>query len=324
MYWTRPPIRPIELADGHRPESEAAAADTSVPTQPPTDAVQPADRARITLDPWPNHAHARDRTECSCNWLGARRQTDCSGQTAPARGRDGLSQADWGLTQSWHGSAGVAQPRSSPFFSGGLTQDPASLWMSHRPGRGRLSGSDDSDSTGPLSRRQYLFLAAGMSGAGATAGGAASGVIGDSSTAVDQAVIIRDLETYASGGGISVVDESNTSFRVSVNVAQGERYVLHLLVDNRADSRTAQRFSLDEVPDPFSVDLFGDPPTGVDVGQVEHTNWLVNIEPEHPTTLPSPTSVPDDEQIIEVLVDVANTAVPKTYELSGALEPTSV
>jgi hypothetical protein len=194
-----------------------------------------------------------------------------------------------------------------------------------RPGTGMTTVvADDTgrEDGGYLSRRQYLALAAGTTGVGATAGGATTGVLdGFSTTDIDQAVILREIESYASGGGVSIIDSSNTAFEVGVTVAQGERYVLHLLVDNRADEQTTQRFKLDTLPQPLSVDLFGDPPTGVEIQQVTHDEWLVNIEPEHPS---NSTSVPDNEQIIEVLVDVANTAVPKTYELSGALEPTSV
>jgi hypothetical protein len=177
------------------------------------------------------------------------------------------------------------------------------------------------DSGGYLSRRQYLALAIGASGAGATVGGATTGILdGSATTDVDQAVILRELETYASGGGLSLIDSDNTAFEVGVTVAQGEQYVLHLLVDNRADEQTKQQLSFDDVPHPLSVEVFGDPPTGVGVQQVEPTEWLVNIEPEHPS---DSTSVPDNQQIIEVLVSVANTASPGTYELSGTLEPTS-
>lgn len=218
------------------------------------------------------------------------------------------------------GRGAIPTTASGPGF---LTEPAWDGALPRRPRGVEARGVSDDDGNWGLSRRELLVIAAATSGAGATVGDAASEVVGDGSTDVDQAVIIRDVETYASGGGLSVVDSSNTDFVVSVEVTQGERYVLHLLVDNRADEKTNQQFRFDEIPEPLSVELFGDQPTGVDVQAMDHTEWAVNIEPEHPTGLPSPTSVPDDEQIIEVLVEVANTAAPKTYELNGTLEPTS-
>jgi hypothetical protein len=251
----------------------------------------------------PSHAFDHDTSVCD-------RPLSAAGvDTSPADGSRGMR---WSLTRLSE-SAGPTGPYASSF---GLVRD--------RPGAGGTRLLADSTGGGDgeyLSRRQYLALAMGATGAGATAGGAASGVLeGSSTTDVDQAVILRELETYASGGGLSLIDDSNTAFEVGVTVAQGEQYVLHLLVDNRADEQTTQQLSFDDVPHPLSVEVFGDPPTGVAAQQVEPTEWLVNIEPEHPS---NSTSVPDDEQIIEVLVSVANTASPGTYELSGTLEPTS-
>lgn len=279
------------------------------------DGGRPAVVQNITESiPWTTAGRSRSAAATSGGWPAG---GDPQRRTAASLAATGQGIFDM-RPRDGHGAIPTAASAPGPWAESAW--DGALPW---RPRGVKARGVSDGDGNWGLSRRELLVVAAATSGAGATVGDAASEVVGDGNTDVDQAVIIRDVETYASGGGLSVVDSSNTDFVVSVEVTQGERYVLHLLVDNRADEKTNQQFRFDEIPEPLSVELFGDQPTGVDVQATDHTEWAVNIEPEHPTGSP-PTSVPDDEQIIEVLVEVANTAAPRTYELNGTLEPTSL
>ena len=164
-------------------------------------------------------------------------------------------------------------------------------------------------------RRQVIASLAVIPGAGAAAGYQLGGVSGRFTTEVDQAVILREAVVHALRGGLGNVNVEGRTFRTTGQIYQGDLYVIHLIIDNQSDNERLHRLVLSELPTGLTVDAFADDPSEVDVKQVEEREWLVRIQPDHQA------QIPDDEQVLELVIGTANTFETGFSTIEGILEP---
>jgi hypothetical protein len=117
-----------------------------------------------------------------------------------------------------------------------------------------------------------------ISGLGATAGAATTGVIeGESTTDVNQALLVNESSSGFSGanGGVFQVGDGNSSFVTGASVNQGDTYTIEVALDNAADSDISARLVIDN-PTPLHVDA-GSPGDDIEVQRVGANEFILEV-----------------------------------------------
>lgn len=163
---------------------------------------------------------------------------------------------------------------------------------------GQTESQDDGSTS--LSRRAMMIALALIPGAGAAVGDELGESIWGVTTEVTQAVVLEDAEVHSIPIGIGNMDLDGHQFRTTAEIAQGDLYAIHLILNNQSDDTRSHRLHLDGMPDGLFVELFPDEPSGIEVQEVDELEWVLEIGPSEDSTLP------DHEQVLELVLDTTN------------------
>lgn len=153
-----------------------------------------------------------------------------------------------------------------------------------------------------------------ISGLGATAGAATTGVIeGESTTDVNQALLVDESSSGFSGAsGVFQVGDGRSSFVTGASVNQGDTYTIEVALDNEADSDISARLVIDN-PRPLHVDASsssGD----IDVQRLGANEFILEVAGN--------TGSAGD--VIELTVTAPNNVNPGFYTFETTIAPIDV